>query len=744
MDEKKKKPIRGINTLMDTIKSTMDNIYQATHMTSSMNKKDIEIIKNKMDSAINNISSNNIDNVGVSNISSILAKNNIKDQLNGNISGKKIIKGIEDIFNDDQSVQSITYLLEQNKSIVEFDEEIDIILKYFTILQETLDLKKDTVLAADNNNKDYLNFIPMNVEKENDYDTNIKSLKNNYNLLNEFDNIYDNISKYGEEFYYLVPYKKALTRLLNANTNVNTMTYANESSVYNSAIQQGVLEATFNFTKKEIKTNTGIQKLDSLYSGFDMDTSELEDLKVELYTNGILNNVVTEQQCVEETNIKLNKMVSRDTVIKSLTDNLEAPDGMINTKKQVNENEIKVNGALFRRLKRENIIPIYIDNTPLGYYYIECEFDKFMTSNSNPFNNVLLNKRSANSMAQYQKEQQKEQMINKLSKVLSKFIDVNFINNNQDMADQIYMILHHNQINNNSKISKLKVTYLPPEDVEHLYFQLDPVTHRGISDLQKALIPAKLYICLYVTNALAILTRGYDKRAYYVKQSVDTNIAQSLLTVMNQIKRGNFGAREISSIKNILGVTGKFQDLIIPMNATGDSPLQMEVLQGQEINTHEDFMQRLEQMAVEALDMPYEFVVQGRQQADFAMRLTMSNGKVLRKSYKRQAIVQLFGSRIGTKLYNYQYNTNITLELQLPPPTFLNITNTNQLIQNINETVTSIVQMEMDQEADPLEIQIFQKKLMRHYLSTYIDGSNIDRIKKEAEMEYAKLKKEQD
>ena len=261
------------------------------------------------------------------------------------------------------------------------------------------------------------------------------------------------------------------------------------------------------------------------------------------------------------------------------------------------------------------------------------------------------------------------------------------------------------------------------------------------SELEKALIPAKLYVCLYVTNALAILTRGYDKRAYYVKQSVDTNIAQSLLTVINQIQKGNFGAREISSIKNILGILGRFQDLVIPLTATGDSPLQMEVMQGQDINTQEEFMQRLEQMSVEALDMPYEFVIQGRQSADFAMRLTMSNGKVLRKAYKKQSIIQLFGARIGTKLYNYEYDDNINLELQLPPPTFLNITNTNQLIQNVNETVQAITQMELGQDSDQLLIEVFQRKLMRHYLSTYIDSSNIDRIKKEAEMEYAKLKR---
>ena len=734
-----KKQSKGLSGLMNTIQSSLDNIYQSTHMTSVMNRKDISNIKNKMDSAINNLVSTNKNNIGTANLSNLLSKNNIRDQLNGNRKGGNMVRSIEDLFSDEQSLQGVTYLLEQNKSIIDFDQEIDIILKYFTVLNETLELKKDTVLAADNNNKDYLNFIPINIEKDVDYDNNIKEIKKAYNLVEEFDDIYDKIAKYGEVFYYIVPYKKALSKLLN-NKNNNIPSFANESSQYIQCEYNSIIEATVDFDKGELFTSNKIDRLDL----DDTIDGISEKFKVELYTNGILNNSVNECVSINEASTRLNKILGRDTVISSLdSDGLEAPDGIIDSSKKVSENDIKINGAIFKELKRENIIPIYIDKTPLGYYYVECEFDQFLNS-TKAFNNPLLStKNSSTSLDNLSRQKKKEEMMNKLSKTLSKFIDVNFINNNQDMADQIYMILNHNELNNNKKLSKLKVTYLPPEDVEHLYFKLDPVTHRGISDLQKALIPAKLYICLYITNALAILTRGYDKRAYYVKQSVDTNIAQSLITVINQIKRGNFGAREISSIKNILGVTGKFQDLVIPMTSTGESPVQMEVMQGQEINTQEEFSQRLEQMAIEALDIPYEFV-QSRNQVEFAIRLTMSNGKVLRKSYKRQSVVELFGSRIGTKLYNYHFNTNCTLQLVLPPPTFLSISNANQLITNVNETVQNIVNMEMDQDSDPMLIRIFTNKLMRHYLSTYIDASNIDRLKEEAQMEFSKLKKNEE
>ena len=95
-------------------------------------------------------------------------------------------------------------------------------------------------------------------------------------------------------------------------------------------------------------------------------------------------------------------------------------------------------------------------------------------------------------------------------------------------------------------------------------------SHRGVSDLAKSIFPAKLFTCLYISNTIALLTRGYDKRLYHVKQTVDTNITSVLLNVINQIKRSNFNLRQIENMNNILNVTGRFNDLVIPQNANGE------------------------------------------------------------------------------------------------------------------------------------------------------------------------------
>jgi hypothetical protein len=320
-----------------------------------------------------------------------------------------------------------------------------------------------------------------------------------------------------------------------------------------------------------------------------------------------------------------------------------------------------------------------------------------------------------------------------ISSKLSNFIDSKFINANQDLRKEIYMILKHNNLFNVDMQNQLKISFIPPEDMVHMYFQKDTKTNRGISDLDKSLLPAKLYTSLYVTNTIGILTRGQDKRVYYVRQNIDSNISQTLLNTINQIKKSNFGARELASVKNILNITGRYNDYVIPTGPTGDSPIQFEIMQGQNIDPKTELMNILEQMAINGTDVPYEYI-QARQTVDYAVRLTMSNGKFLRKVFKRQAVVERFFSRILTMIYNSEFQTNEEIKVSLPPPAFLNITNTNQMIQNTNDYVENIVEMEAGGESEEVKA-LFRQKLKRYYLSTYLDLKTINELKQKAIME---------
>ena len=305
---------------------------------------------------------------------------------------------------------------------------------------------------------------------------------------------------------------------------------------------------------------------------------------------------------------------------------------------------------------------------------------------------------------------------------MSQFIDKKFVNANQDLAREIYEILKYNDLFNTPSMDLIKVTFVPPEDIHHFYFTFDDESHRGVSDLGKGLIPAKLYSSLYVTNSIGIMTRGQDKRVYYVKQAVDTNIAQQLMNVVNQIKMGNFGIRQFNSINTILNITGKFNDYIIPRSPSGDSPIDVDVIQGQQFDIHTDLMEILEEMAINATGVPIE-IIQTRQSVDYASQLSMSSSKFLRTVYKRQECYQEDLSPLITAIYNYEYGEHVNLEVTLPPPVFLDMANTNQLITNTKEFVDSVIDVEMQDEQDEVLKARYRDNLFMHYIGTHIDIS---------------------
>lgn len=704
MAKEEKKNRNRLLQLMKSTQQSIDNIYRNTYLSQSNNLRDLNTIKNDIDDSIDNIVNNNRNTVGVSNISQLYNRIEIKNNKNdkeGNMNDE-----LEDLFGNKALTDGLLSSFTENKYLKDYDNEIDTICKYMPKLIEALETKKDNVLAADNFSKDFINVInTSNVNKEIAFNDRIDNIKDVYNLNELFEDMYDNTAKYGEQFIYIVPYKKAFNRLLKQkNSKVN-----NES----------VIRESFKLEiNKDSKSNNSL---------------ELDTFNVEFQMGGVLETACNEYNSLR---IVLEKTSSFD---KTIDDDLEfeSPDnegseGFIDVNKAKNNKvNIDIPGCIVKKLKRENVIPIYIEDTCLGYYYIECNFnDLFTSSNISDLMTPIKN----NKITMNNDNIAQDEILRQLSTKLSSFIDSKFINSNQDLRKEIYLILKHNEMFNGKSPSSMKITFIPVDDMIHMYFNKDQNTHRGVSDLDNALLPAKLYTYLYINDTLGILTRGHDKRVYYVKNNVDTNISKVLLNTINQIKKSNFGARELTSMKNMLNITGKYNDYVIPVGSSGDSPVNFEIMQGQNIDPKTELLEMLEEMAISSTDVPYEYI-QSNKMVDYAVRLTMSNGKFLRKVFKRQAKCELYFSMIMSKIYNTEFDENDELDVMLPPPSYLNISNTNQMLQNVNDYVQQILEMEMADEEDEKLKALFAKKLKRRYLSTYLDTKSIDTVKEQSIIE---------
>ena len=782
-------PIVSMDTnkkIAGSIQANIDDLYKNTYFTNNDNSKYIDSIKRKMDDDLEGLIDKAKAQNGGTNMADLYARTlarNDTDSLNE----------IRSALEDETVLADIMDIYSQNALVRDLDREIDTVCKYMPKLDEALDIKKDNVLSADHFNDD-----AVRISIENVGGTGIKNDNNNkseadgsdlelfarkYDLEAFRNELYSKTAKYGEQFVYIVPYKRALEKLIARTDGASLL--SEEGILTEESINEGL--QSINETLSFRYTNTDESKLKSFGAQdlYDLSESTLSDasleglksnnieysgLDIEINKTGVIPGIIA-QECnmrrifsetvslfgEESLGSARNAYLSNSLYFKNINKKLKkaaqggtlegptslADDGLKDLDEPTKANDaeqLEIPGAVFEILEHDRVKPIYINNTCLGYYYIEMNdpnggnAEEQMTFTST-LGGMRPRRTARENEANGGTSTQDNEVLMKIARKIAQRIDKKFINSNQDIAKEIYTVLKYNA-DNNGKTTKLRISFIPPSDIIHSYFELNKKTHRGVSDIVKSLFPAKLYTCLYISNTIALLTRGYDKRLYHVKQTIDTNITSVLLNVINQIKRSNFNLRQIENMNNIMNVTGRFNDLVIPQNANGESPVSFEIMPGQNVEVKTEFMNMLEEMAVNQTGVSLE-MVNSRYQESTATHLTMSNARFLIKVYARQKLYEPILSAIYTKLYQYEYNTNSIVKVELPPPIMLNFTNTSQILSMSQELIQNIVQMKFGSSQNEQEKLAFTSLLMEYYYDSFLPMDKINAMADKAKAKTA-------
>lgn len=768
-NEVKLKNVNKLRDLADSIQKLSNDIYGDTYYTSKDSSYDLDNIKDGINKSLDRIFQKNMDISGKPNISTLYTR-----LMDSSDTSNAALSALMPIFEDQQLMNSVANSYAAGTYIQQYDSEIDLICKYMPRLEEAIEVKKDMVLCADQFNKDFITIRnKSSIENDAFFNSEIEIMKEKYALGTKLDSATYEAYKYGEQFLYIVPCSKAIERIFHRRT-LNNQYIPGQAKPLTETVE-------FDFTGIQINSNNKTKDANAEQIGFTVtfnrDNALTESIvnmfeasmKLQQISEQSINESSIEQfspkviEALNEAGITLstskissNKIIPDDTIPDKDDDDVHtystAVDGIImpKTKSSKDDNKIeisKIPGCLIKRLPRHKVIPIYIEDICMGYYYIEIQND-LTINNANPYN---FNMMTTNALQGYQQRGygltgamesdpiKNDNTLNQIAAKLSGMIDKKFINANQDLHREIYMILKYDEeFNQNTK--NINVTFIPPDDIEHIYFKMNPDTHRGISLLDKAIIPAKIFIALSMSSAIGMLTRGQDKRVFYVKQQVETNISKTLLSAINQIKKGNFGVRNLENLMNVLNITGQYNDYFIPRSANGDSPIDFEVLQGQDINPNTDFLEKYESYAIGTTGIPLE-LIDARLGIDYASQLTMTNTKHMRLVYKDQSIEQSFGSRIVTKIYNAEFNKNSQLALILPPPLYVTITNSTQLLTNVSEYAEKVISPELKKlGADDDTINAAIADYTRKVLGTYINYDLVDEIIKQALLDSGKRK----
>ena len=745
MANKRKKPSvnwRSINNRLDSIDIQMQDAYKNTYNTTQANSMNLQNITDDIMGSIDALIADDSDIQGIPNISRLY--NRLQSKKDNSFSDTVF----QDIFEDRTLMNNLMDVYSKSRSIKQMDDQIDTVCKYMPKLQNALDIMKDSVLVSETFSKDYLNLISGLNKDDEAFATRAIALKNKYDLEDTLDKIAAQTSKYGECFVYIVPYKKAFEQILdkrakNPRTQISKLGLAQETVLIESGRFKGDTGLTVDPSMPALGSdangtftlNFKVGTIDEVVDEYD--TIDKLEKKI---PKGLYEQFLEENALLEATGEKEIKTTTADTKIgkdsvkfnQLIPDELKyepldntASDGFVDPTKKDSNTKINAPGCIIKILKRDRVFPIYIEDSCLGYYYLEYIAPGY-TDSTSLFKNSIVH---SNNMKDDDYSAENDKLLKYLASQISSNLDAAFINANIDLSKEIYMILKYDEkFNINNPSGKFNASFIPAEDIHHHYYKMDPNTHRGISDLYDGLIPATIWCMLSLCTSVGIVTRGQDKRVYYVQNTgVETNVAKSLMTVVNQIKRGNFGIRQLESINNILGIVGKYNDYIIPTGPNGEAPVRFEMMQGQQIEPPTEMMQTMEENAINSTGVPLE-LVNATKGLDYAVHYTVSNSRFMTIVTKRQGKEQKMESKVLTKVYNCEYEENTVITVMLPEPRFIAMGNTNSVIDNVRQYAQSIVEI-YGYDLNDNEKAEFMNLIIRNRLASHINADMVDNLK---------------
>lgn len=759
--------------LATKLQNNLDDLYKSTYYSDNSDNKTINAVRDRMSNILNGLLDKTKTTTGGENISSLISKMYPHDDISMT---KEIASTLQDqaLYNDIMDIYS------QNVVTRDQDREIDMVCKYMPKLDEALSMKADMVLSADHFEQDSLKLTVISDSNPNNPSSRLKDnnelsqFKNKYDLMNFARDNFEKTDKYGENYIYIVSYKDALTRLINKSKN----TILAESVQYNENMEPIFLSESEinnivndNIESFMISVNENGELIDEQSTENDFyninDKNKQDLFKIELNKTGIISSIIKEQseaiRILQENSYSINNESSvlgnnyslakdseflksvdkqyKKAIEKSLDPQQKIKnnfnsyyDGFTDLNKNKKE-QINVPGAVMEVLDHTLIKPLFLRKMCVGYYYFETDVPLDVQAQTTFTSTLggLRPKRNSVDREDANRQQTDNTALMKLARSISKKIDAKFINSNQDLSKEIYTILKFNSDHDNGRISKVRITFIPPEDIQPSILRMNDRNHRGVSGLSRSLFPAKLFSCLYISGSIGLLTRGFDKRIYHVKQTVDTNIHSTLLNIINQLKQSNMNIRQIENMNSILNITGRFNDIIVPQNANGESPVTFEIMPGQNIEVKTDFMRSLEEVAVNLTGIPIT-LIDSIQQDSSATHTILMNTRTLIQILNIQNKYEKILSRIFTKLYQYEYNTTDTIKVKLPPPMMSKFSNITQIMASGNEVIQNIVMM----KTSGLEQNVkdaFQAKVMEYYFGSWLPMDEINKLLDEAKQE---------
>jgi hypothetical protein len=399
----------------------------------------------------------------------------------------------------------------------------------------------------------------------------------------------------------------------------------------------------------------------------------------------------------------------------------------------------QVKGCYIRILPATKLIPLRIDRTIIGYYYIadQTRPEKSGERRNSGLSGYTLRTPSIG----YDTFSPDQMFCEKLATKIINNFDLKFMRDNTALHAQIVAILQTHKFNE----AMMRFIFIPAEHVCPFIVNEDGLGH-GHSMLEPGLITARMYMFLKLYSILYQINNS-QVRMYNLRMSgIDTNYKQFVQDTMRKFAARRITANDIFNYRTSMTKVSGGSELIMPLGAGDTPPISVETVEAAQTPINTDLMDQMKTEAVNCTPVPALLLTNGGvSEIEFAKETELANTKF--NSFVSGQKLEL--NPYLTDFYRrvMRWETDIdpeiikTLEFsfRMPSAKFLNVT--TEKIQNMQAFMEFIIPIWLsdkerkdskDAENDTSTVaRMFKKKILQEYMPE-IDVELFDRLVNEA------------
>lgn len=383
----------------------------------------------------------------------------------------------------------------------------------------------------------------------------------------------------------------------------------------------------------------------------------------------------------------------------------------------------QVKGCYIRILPATKLIPIRIDRTIIGYYYIadQTRPEKAGERRNSGLSGYTLRTPSIG----YDTFSPDQMFCEKLATKIINNFDLKFMRDNTALHSQIVSILQSHKFNE----AMMRFIFIPAEHVCPFIVNEDGLGH-GHSMLEPGLITARMYMFLKLYSILYQINNS-QIRMYNIRMSgIDKNYKQFVQDTMRKFAARRVTANDIFNYRTSMTKVSGGSELIMPLGAGDNPPVTVETVEAAQAPINTDLMDQMKTESVNCTPVPALLLTNGGvSEIEFAKETELANTKFNSFTSGQKLELNPYVTDFYRKIMRWETDIDPeiikTLEFSFRMPTakYLNIT--TEKIQNMETFLEFTMKIWLSTEerkekdgedGDSPTARMFKKKILAEYM----------------------------